>query len=157
MSGFIAMQGCLSDLSYLVGQSTPLAAEWAAKTAAGDPNPMTTYLMLLSAAPTDSGSDMGTLAGIEVTGTGYARQPVSWASPVSTTRSIANGLLTQFGPFTDASGLNLPVMGAALVTRATGTSGISLMLWSLASGLTTAQNQVLQVAAGNLVMTLATS
>lgn len=153
MASFIALQGALSDLSYLVGQATPLATEWAAKTASGDPNPTATYLMLLNAAVTDSQTVMSTLAGLEVTGTGYARQPVPWAAPLAA-RTIANSLLVQFGPFSDASGLSAPVLAAALVTRMTGTSGICLMAWNLSGGLTTTQNQALQLAAGGLVMGL---
>lgn len=152
MSSFIALQGALTDLGYLVGQSTPLAAEWAAKTSSGDPNPTTTYLMLLNAAVVDSQTVMATLAGLEVTGTGYARQPVPWAAPLSA-RTIANSLLVQFGPFSDASGLSAPVLAAALVTRMTGSSGICLMAWNFSS-LTTTQNQALQLAAGGLVMGL---
>lgn len=151
MTGFIAAQGALSDLAYLVGQSTALASEWAAKTAAGDPAPTTTYLMLTNSTINDTQTVMTTLATLEVTGTGYARQPVPWAAPISA-RTMANSFLVQFGPFSDPSGLSAPVLGAALVTRVTGNSGICLMAFNLASGLTTTQNQALQIAAGGLVI-----
>lgn len=158
-NGFIAVQGAVSALDFLNGRTTALEAEWAAKTAGGDPQPKTTYLMLLTAVVTDSQTDMATLLGIEAAGTGYARQPVPWAAASTGTRVAANSDLIQFGPFSDPTGLAAPVTGAALVTRMTTSagqpSGLCLMAWNLATAITTAQNQALQLAAGALTMTLA--
>ncbi|MGW3153722.1 phage tail fiber protein [Streptomyces sp. NPDC001089] len=158
-NGFIALQGAVSALDFLDGRVTALEAEWQAKTAAGDPQPKTTYLMLLTAVVTDSQTDMATLVGIEAAGTGYARQPVPWGAAATSTRTASTTDLIQFGPFPDATGLAAPITGAALVTRMTSSAGqpngIALMAWNLASPITTAQNQALQLAAGSLSMTLA--
>jgi hypothetical protein len=155
MSGFIALSGALGSLGYLAGQSTPLDAEWAAKSASGDPQPKTSYLMLLGSTLTDAQTTMATLASLEVSGTGYARQPIPWGSPAS--RAISNNVLIQFGPFADPSGLNTSVQAAAMVTRMTSASGLCLMAWNLASPLATTQNQALQIAVGALTMSLSTS
>lgn len=158
-NGFIAVQGAVSALDYLTGRSTGLEAEWGAKTAAGDPQPKTTYLMLLTQEVTDAQTDMTTLLGFEAAGTGYARQPVPWGAAASGARQAATTDLVQFGPFSDATGLAAPVAGAALVTRMTSSAGqptgLVLMAWNLATAITTQQNQALQLSAGALTMTLA--
>lgn len=161
-NGFIALQGAVSALDFLTGRTTTaLEAEWQAKTAGGDPQPKTTYLMLLTQLVTDAQTDMTTLVGIEVAGTGYARQPVPWGAAATDVRSASNSDLVQFGPFSDPSGLAAPVTGAALVTRMTSSagqpSGLCLMAWNLGDAITTAQNQALQLAPGSLSMTLAVS
>ncbi|MEV5264818.1 phage tail fiber protein [Streptomyces werraensis] len=160
-NGFIAVQAAVSALDFITGRSTVLEAEWQAKTASGDPQPRTTYLMLLTQFVTDEQTDMTTLVGIEAAGTGYARQPVPWAAASSDTRRTANSDLVQFGPFSDPVGLATPITGAALVTRMTSTagqpSGLCLMAWNLGTPITTAQNQALQLAPGSLSMTLAVS
>ncbi|MFF8283336.1 hypothetical protein ACF06W_11505 [Streptomyces albus] len=161
MSGFIAVQGAVSALDHLAGRSTALEAEWLAKTQAGDPLPKATYLMLLTQTVTDGQTDMATLLGIEVAGTGYARQPIPWSAADTDTRAATTSDLVQFGPFSDPSGLATPVAGAALVTRMTSSAGqptgLCLMAWTLDSPITTSQNQALQLAPGSLTMTLAVS
>ncbi|MEV7902163.1 phage tail fiber protein [Streptomyces anulatus] len=158
-NGFIAVQGAVSGLDFLTGRSTSLEGEWQAKAAGGDPQPKTTYLMLLTQALTDAQTDMATLLGIEAAGTGYARQPVPWGAASTDSRQCATTDLVQFGPFSDATGLAAPVAGAALVTRMTSSAGqptgLCLMAWNLASPITTQQNQALQLAVGALTMTLA--
>jgi hypothetical protein len=158
-NGFIAAQGAASALDFLNGRATALEAEWQAKTAAGDPQPKVTYLMLLTQVVTDAQTDMTTLVGIEAAGTGYARQPIPWGVASSSTRTATNTDLVQFGPFSDPTGLAAPVTGAALVTRMTSSAGqptgLCLMAWNLGSAITTQQNQALQLAAGSLTMTLA--
>lgn len=160
-NGFVAVQGAVSALDYLAGRTTALQAEWDAKTAGGDPQPRTTYLMLLTQVVTDAQTDMATLIGIEATGTGYARQPVPWAASSTSTRTASNSDLVQFGPFSDPSGLGAPITGAALVTRMTSSAGqptgLCLMAWNLGTAVTTQQNQALQLPAGTLTMTLAVS
>lgn len=155
MAGYVASSGALSALDYLVGHSTAIAAEWSRKTAAGDTAPTATYLMLLNATITDSQTSMATIAPMEVSGTGYARQQVLWSAAAS--RAIANSDPITFGPFADASGLSAPVLSACLVTTLTGTLGLVLMNWTLSPSITTAQNQSLQIAAGALSMTIGTS
>lgn len=159
-NGFIAVQGAVSALDYLTGRVTGLETEWAAKAQAGDPQPKTTYLMLLTQVVSDAqAADIAALASTEASGTGYARQPVPWGPASAETRTAATTDLIQFGPFPDASGLAAPVTGAALVTRMTTSSaqpaGLCLMAWNLEAAITTQQNQALQIAAGSLTMTLA--
>lgn len=155
MAGYVAASAAVSGLDYVVGHSTAMAAEWARKTAAGDSNPTATYLMLLNQAVTDSQTAMATVAPMEVSGTGYARQQVLWSAAAS--RSIANSDPITFGPFADATGLSAAVVSACLVTTLTGNLGLVLMNWTLTSPITTVQNQSLQIAAGSLSMTLGTS
>ncbi|MFE2539041.1 phage tail fiber protein [Actinacidiphila glaucinigra] len=158
-TGFIAVSGAVSALDYLAGRATGLDAEWQAKTAGGDPQPKTTYLMLLTQVIADGQTDMTTLVGIEAAGTGYARQPIPWGAASTGSRMATTTDLVQFGPFSDPTGLAAPVTGAALVTRMTSSagqpSGLCLMAWNLDQPITTQQNQALQVAAGSLSMTLA--
>lgn len=155
MTGYAALPASNSALDYLVGHSTSLATEWARKTALSDPNPTATYLMLLNQTITDSQTLMATIAPMEVSGTGYARQQVLWAAAGS--RAMANSDPITFGPFADPSGLSAAVVSACLVTTLTGSLGLVLMNWTLASPITTTQNQALQLAAGALTMTLAVS
>ncbi|WP_188279318.1 hypothetical protein [Streptomyces sp. CBMA29] len=142
-------------LDFVVGHSTAMATEWARKSAAGDANPLATYLMLLNQTITDAQTSMGTVAAMEVSGTGYARQQVLWSA--ASTRAIANSDALSFGPFADASGLSAPVVSACLVTTLTGNLGLVLMNWTLTSPITTVQNQALQIAAGSLSMSLGVS
>jgi hypothetical protein len=155
VAGYVASSAALSTLDYVVGHSTAVAAEWARKTAAGDANPTATYLMLLNQTITDSQTLMATVAPMEVSGTGYARQQVLWSA--AATRAIANSDALSFGPFADSGGLSAPVVSACLVTTLTGNLGLVLMNWTLASPITTVQNQALQIAAASLVMTLGVS
>jgi hypothetical protein len=156
-NGFIALSGALSALDHLTGRSTLLEAEWLAKSAAGDPQPKATYLMLLTDVVVDADTTMAGLAALEVSGSGYSRQVVPWGVADASARFVANGDLIQFGPFSDSGGLSDPVTGAALVTRMSTGSGLGLMAWNLASPLTVVQNQALQLAVSALKMTLAVS
>lgn len=142
-------------LDYVVGHSTAVAAEWARKSAAGDTDPTATYLMLLNQAIVDSQAVMATVAPMEVSGTGYARQQVLWS--VAASRAVANSDALSFGPFADVSGLSAPVVSACLVTTLTGGLGLVLMNWTLPAPITTVQNQALQIAAASLSMSLGVS
>ncbi|KJK55355.1 hypothetical protein UK12_29225 [Saccharothrix sp. ST-888] len=157
MAGFIALSGALAGLGYLAGQSTALDAEWTAKAQSGDAQPRSSYLMLLGSTVTDAQTTMATLASLEVSGTGYARQPIPWGAPAQASRSVSNSVLIQFGPFADPTGLNTSVQAAAMVTRMTSANGLCLMVWNLATPLATQQNQALQIAVGALSMSLSTS
>lgn len=160
-NGFIALNGALSALDHLTGRSTLLEAEWLAKQQGGDPQPKATYLMLLTGVVTDSQTTMAQLTGLEVIGSGYARQVVPWAAADATGRFLANSDLVQFGPFSDPGGISDVVTGAALVTRMTSApgspAGLGLMAWNLNTPLTVVQNQALQIAVSALSMTLAVS
>lgn len=155
MAGYVAASAALSTLDYVVGHSTAMSAEWARKTAAGDSAPTATYLMLCNAAIADSQTAMATVAPMEVSGTGYARQQVLWSAAAS--RAIANSDPVTFGPFADPTGLSAAVVSACLVTTLTGNLGLVLMNWTLTAPITTVQNQALQIAAGSLTMTIGTS
>lgn len=109
----------------------------------------TTYLCLLTAAPTDA-STMATMA--ELTTAGYARQTCAWTAPTGQPASSNNSAQLTFGPFT-ADPPN--VTHAALVSAATGTVGDFLAYWTLDVAKDAAINESIQVAVAGLVMTLA--
>ena len=108
----------------------------------------TTYLALLTAAPTDA-STIGTLS--EITTAGYARQAVTWGAPAGDPRVSANSATVTFGPFT-ADPPN--VTHCALVSSASGTSGDLIYFWTLDTAKDAALNESIQVAAGGLTMSL---
>lgn len=108
----------------------------------------TTYLALLSAAPTDA----STLASMtEISTAGYARQTVAWTAPTGDPASTNNSALLTFGPFS-ADPPN--VTHCALVSASSGTSGDFLMWWALDVAKDAAINESIQVAIGGLAMTL---
>jgi hypothetical protein len=110
----------------------------------------TTYLALLSAAPSDT-TTLATMT--EVAVAGYARQTVVWTAPTDSAgaqRTQNNAVLT-FGPFT-ADPPN--VTHCALVSAASGTTGDFLMFWTLDVAKDAATNESIQFAAGALYMTL---
>lgn len=108
----------------------------------------TTYLALLTAAPTD-GSTLATMTELSVAG--YARQTVAWTAPTGDPQSTQNSGVITFGPFT-ADPAN--VTHCALVSAASGTTGDFLMHWQLTAAKDAAINESIQFAAGALVMTL---
>lgn len=108
----------------------------------------TTYLALLTAAPSDS----TTLASMtEVSTAGYARQSVTWAAPTGDPSSTSNSAVITFGPFT-ADPPN--ITHCALVSASSGTTGDFIMHWALTAAKDPATNESLQFAIGALVMTL---
>lgn len=108
----------------------------------------TTYLALLTAAPTDA----TTLAGMtELSVAGYARQSVTFTAPAGDPSSTQNSAVITFGPFT-ADPPN--VTHCALVSPASGTTGDFIMHWTLTVAKDAAVNESIQFAAGALVMTL---
>lgn len=108
----------------------------------------TTYLALLTAAPTDA----TTVAGMtEVSTAGYARQTVTWTAPTGDPARTQNSAVITFGPFT-ADPPN--VTHCALVSSASGTTGDFLMFWTLDVAKDAATNESIQFAAGALYMTL---
>lgn len=108
----------------------------------------TTYLALLTAAPTDS-STVGTLS--ELTTAGYSRQSVTWGAPAGDPRVISNTNTITFGPMT-ADPPN--VTHAALVSSASGTGGDLIYFWTLDAAKDAAINESMQVAAGGFTMSL---
>lgn len=108
----------------------------------------TTYLALLSSAPSDS-STLATMA--EITTSGYARQTVAWTAPTGDPQSSNNSALLTFGPFS-ADPPN--VTHCALVSASSGTVGDFLMWWALDVAKDAAINESIQFAIANLTMTL---
>lgn len=105
----------------------------------------TTYLALLTAAPTDS-TTLGTMS--EVAATGYARQSVTWSDP-TTTETTSNTNALTFGPFTSDPA---NVTHCALVSASTGTTGDFIWWWSLDTARDAASGDSISVAAGALTM-----
>ncbi len=108
----------------------------------------TTYLALLSSAPSDSTTN-ATMA--EITTAGYARQAVTWTAPTGDPSSSNNSALLTFGPFS-ADPPN--VTHCALVSSSSGTGGDFIMWWALDVAKDAAINESIQFAIAALVMTL---
>lgn len=108
----------------------------------------TTYLALLTAAPTDQ-STLATMA--EVSTAGYARQAVTWSVPTGDPSSTNNTGALVFGPFT---GDPPNVTHCALVSSASGTTGDFLMWWALDTAKDAALGESIQFNAAALTMTL---
>lgn len=147
MSGNLSPVGAQYALDYVSGTMDT--------TLIGGATPRNVYLMLLTATPSNP-SSMATFS--EVSATGYARQLVSWGAAALNGASIyqiANSAPILYGPFTGAGGLGPAATMCALVTVSTGTGGVPLMLWTLDSPGTAAQNSSLQINTGAMTMTLA--
>jgi hypothetical protein len=108
----------------------------------------TTYIALLTAAPTDA-STLATMT--ELSATGYARQAATWGAPTGDPSATANTNLLTFGPFsTDPAN----VTHAALVSASSGTSGDFIFWWALDAAKDAASGESIQVAIGAATMTL---
>lgn len=112
------------------------------------PGARTTYLALLTAAPSDT-TTLSTMS--EVSAAGYSRQSVAWTAPSGDPSSTENSATITFGPFT-ADPTN--VTHCALVSAASGTTGDFLMHWALDVAKDAATDESIEFAAGALVMTL---
>ena len=112
----------------------------------------TTYLALLTSAP----SDTSTLAGLaEYGAAGYSRQAVTWASPTlngSNVPETSNTGTVSFGPFT--SSVTGTITHAALVSAASGTTGNVLAWWELDASRTPSTNDSLEITGGNLKLSV---
>ena len=113
-----------------------------------------TYLCLLTAAPTDASTLTSGFA--EVNTAGYARQLVTWspagAPGVGQSSITSNTAAVTFGPFTAA--MATAATSAALTNASTGTSGDFLMWWTLDFAKQANQNESIQFAIGALSMSL---
>lgn len=107
----------------------------------------TTYLALLSAAPSDS----TTLASMtEITTAGYGgRQSVTWGAPSGDPAVAANTNLITFGPFS-ADPANCVAL--ALVSAASGTTGDFIYQWTVSKDVGIGDS--IQIAIGGLTMSL---
>lgn len=108
----------------------------------------TTYLALLTAAPTDA-TTLATMT--ELSATGYARQTVTWTAPSGDPSATSNSAQLTFGPFTTDPA---NVTHCACVSASSGTTGDFLMWWALDVAKDAAVNESIQFAVGTLSMTL---
>lgn len=134
MSGEASTKGASIALDAITGRATQTSR--------------TTYLALLTAAPTDA-TTLATMT--EVTTAGYARQAVTWSAPSGDPASTSNTAVITFGPFT-ADPPNIPY--AALVSASAGTTGDFLWFWTLDNARDAANGDSLTVAIGALVANL---
>lgn len=138
MAGEISDAGALKALEGVMGKTTLTAA--------------TTYLALLTAAP----SDTSTVAQLtEYGATGYARVAPTWGTAAlngSNVPEIKNSAAITFGAFTAGTGAQ--ITHCALVTSASGTGGEVRAWWSLTDARTPGANDSLEFAIGALTMTL---
>ena len=118
-----------------------------AKTGRATQTARTTYLALLTAAPTAT-TTLATMT--EVTTAGYSRQTVTWGAPAGNPRATSNTGALTFGPFS-ADPPN--ITHAALVSAASGTSGDLIDSWSLDTARDGISGDSLTVAIGALVLT----
>jgi hypothetical protein len=108
----------------------------------------TTYLALLTAAPSDS-TTVATMT--ELSATGYSRQAVTWSAPSGDPRVTSNSGTLTFGPVsTDPAN----VTHAALVSSSSGTTGDFIYFWTLDTARDGISGDSFQVANGALVMQL---
>lgn len=136
MAGELADKGATLALDAATGQKTVSSR--------------TTYLALLTAAPSDT-TTVATMT--ELSGAGYSRQSVTWddATIISGKASASNSAKLTFGPFSfDPDN----VTHCALVSSASGPSGDFIMYWTLDSARDAASGDSIEVAAGSLTMTI---
>lgn len=112
----------------------------------------TTYLALLTAAPTDT----STLASLtEYAATGYNRGTVTWGTPALNAGGVpetSNAGTVTFGPFTAATGGT--ISHAALVTAASGTAGDVLAWWTLDAARVPDTSDSLEITTGSLKLSV---
>lgn len=135
----------------MAGELSQVGANYALDIVTGrnaGPGARTTYLALLTAAPSDT-STLATMT--ELSATGYSRQAVTWAAPSGDPSSTSNSGTITFGPFsTDPANIT----HCALVSASSGTTGDFLMHWTLTTARDPASGDSATVASGALVMTL---
>ena len=108
----------------------------------------TTYLALLTAAPSDT-TTLATMT--ELSATGYSRQAVTWTAPSGDPATTSNSGAINFGPVsTDPAN----VTHAALVSAASGTTGDFIYYWTLNTARDGIAGDSFQVANGALTMSL---
>lgn len=88
------------------------------------PGARTTYLAMLSAAPTDA-STLATMT--EIGTSGYARQSIAWTAPSGDPAETHNSAVITFTFTADPANIT----HAAIVSASSGTTGDFLMWWAL--------------------------
>jgi len=111
----------------------------------------TTYLALLTAAPTDA-TTMANMSEVATPGSGgYNRQAVTWSAPTGDPSSSSNSNALTFGAFTvDPASVGY----VALVSAATGTTGDFLWFWQVDTAKDAGVGDSITIAAGALVARL---
>lgn len=134
MAGEASTVGANAALDAMTGRATQTAR--------------TTYLALLTSAPTDA-TTLATMS--EVTTAGYARQSVTWSAPSGDPSETHNTNTITFGAFT-ADPPN--VTHCALVSAASGTTGDFIYYWTLDTARDGISGDSIRVAASALSMSL---
>lgn len=113
----------------------------------------TTYLVLLTAAPTRNSTTLANMAEVTTPGSnGYNRLAVTWTAPSgTTTRTTSNSTELLWNQFTADLGA---ISHVALVSAQTGTTGDFLESWDLDTVRDPALNDGLRIAAGALTLSL---
>lgn len=110
----------------------------------------TTYVALLTAAPSDT-TTMVTMTEVTTPGlNGYARQACTWSAPAGDPSSTGNTALLTFGPFSADLG---NVTHLALVSASTGTAGDFIWYWAADIAKDPATGDSITIAIGALTMT----
>lgn len=131
MAGELSQVGANYALDIVTGRATnPFTA-----------SSRTTYIALLSAAPTDT-TTLATMT--ELSTAGYARQSITWSAPSGDPSSTNNTAQLTFGPFS-ADPPN--ITHAALVSSSSGTTGDFLVWWALTTARDPASGDSVTVAA----------
>lgn len=136
MPGELSSTGATSALEAALGRTTATAR--------------TTYLALLTAAPTDA-TTPATMT--EYAAAGYSRQSVTWGAGSGDPVTCANTNAITFGPITGADGAVI-ITHAALVSSASGTTGDLVYYWTLNASRTPASGDSITVAVGALTASL---
>ncbi|MEO6572089.1 MAG: hypothetical protein ABIO83_11150 [Ilumatobacteraceae bacterium] len=138
MAGQLARKGAQLGLDAVLGTTTLTAR--------------TTYIALLTAAPTDA-TTMATMTELTTPATnGYDRKACAWAAATAADPSSAqNSALITFGAFT-ADLAN--VTHLALVSALTGTAGDFIAYWTADVAKDPASGDSITIAAGALILTL---
>lgn len=113
------------------------------------------YIALLTASPFTSGSGGGNAALIsdlvEVTTAGYSRQQVTFTdAAASYPAPVSNSNLLTFGPM--SAGMTLAAQWAAMVSAATGTTGLLYYYWQLDTPQQVSVSQSIQIPIGSLTL-----
>jgi hypothetical protein len=177
MSGNIAQTGALASLNNIAGLTTPVVAssapswipgrywvntsdsnaiyDWNGSSWVKVPTAGSRYLALLITDPATSGSGGGPAVNvsdlIEDTTSGYARQLITFSDAVSgIPNMLSNSAAITFGPYS----ANMPAAAqwAAMVTSASGSSGLLLYTWDLDTPQQVDVSQEIIIPAGDLVL-----
>jgi hypothetical protein len=111
-------------------------------------NARTLYLALLTTIPSQTSTPASM---VEYTATGYARQICAMSVPAGTPRVASNTATLTFGPLTGANNVT-QIVGWALVSTASGTTGDMVAQGDLTVARTPAANDQLAVSPGSITV-----